>query len=133
MYLPFIGSEEIVGVLGIFPNKEKQFADPDQLHMLEMFVNQAALAVEGARLAASAIDAETNIENERLRNLLLTTFSYELPEPLTSISRTASELLKPENIKDESKQRALIQKMRKEIDRLNTLIAELPQIIESEK
>ncbi len=133
MYLPFIGSEEMVGVLGVFPNEEKQFADPDQLHMLEMFVNQTALAVEGARLAAAAIDAETNIENERLRNLLLTTFSYELPEPLTSISQTAAELLKPENMKDESKQRALIQKMRQEIDRLNTLIAELPQIIESEK
>ena len=63
----------------------------------------------------------------------MTTFSYELPEPLTSISQTASELLKPENIKDESKQRVLIQKLRQEIERLNTLIAELPQIIESEK
>jgi two-component system sensor histidine kinase KdpD len=133
MYLPFTGAEKTVGVLGVFPTQEKQFVDPEQLHILEMFVNQTALAVEGAQLAAAALDAESKIENERLRNLLLTTFSSGLTEPLTSISQTASELLKPENFHNESKRAALIEKMRQETERLNTLIAELPQIIESKK
>jgi two-component system sensor histidine kinase KdpD len=133
MYLPFTGAEKTVGVLGVFPTQEKQFIDPEQLHILEMFVNQTALAVEGAQLAAAALDAESRIENERLRNLLLTTFSSGLTEPLTSISQTASELLNPENINNESKRAALIERMRQETERLNTLIAELPQIIESEK
>lgn len=133
IYVPFVGAEKTVGVVGIFPGDDTQFVDPDQFHMLEMFVHQTALAVEGAQLAASAIDAEANIENERLRNLLLTTFSSELTEPLTSISQTASELFKPGNIKDDSKRLVLIEKMRQETDRLNTLIAELPNIIESEK
>jgi two-component system sensor histidine kinase KdpD len=133
VYLPFMGAEKIVGVLGVFPIEEKQFVDPEQLHMLEMFVSQTAFAVEGAQLAATALDAVNKVENERLKNLLLTTFSSELTEPLTSISQTASELLKPENLNEESKHAALIKKMRKDIDRLNTLIAELPQIIESEK
>jgi two-component system, OmpR family, sensor histidine kinase KdpD len=131
--LPFTGSEKTVGVVGIFSNNDKQFLDPDQFHILEMFVNQTALAVEGAQLAAAALDVEAKIENERLRNLILTTFSSELPAPLISISQTASELLKPENIRDESKRAVLIEKMRSEVDRLNKLIAELPQIIESEK
>jgi two-component system sensor histidine kinase KdpD len=133
MYLPFAGAEKTVGVLGIFPSSEKQFVDPEQLHILEMFVNQAALAVEGAQLAAAAFDAESRIENERLRNLLLTTFSSGLAEPLTSISQTASELLNPENLNNGPKRAALIEKMRQETKHLNTLIAELPQIIESEK
>ncbi|MFH1201650.1 MAG: sensor histidine kinase KdpD [Candidatus Omnitrophota bacterium] len=133
MYLPFTGAEKTVGVLGVFPTQETQFVDPEQLHILEMFVNQTALAVEGAQLAAAALDAESRIENERLRNLLLTTFSSGLTEPLTSISQTASELLNPENLNNESKRSALIEKMRQETERLNTLIAELPQIIESEK
>jgi two-component system sensor histidine kinase KdpD len=133
MYLLLTGAEETVGVLGVFPGEEKQFEDPEQLHLLEMFVSQAALAVEGAQLAASALEAESKIENERLRNLILTTFSSGLTEPLTSISQTAAELLKFENIKDDPKRAALIEKMRREIERLNTLIAELPQIIESEK
>ena len=132
IYLPFVGAEKTVGVVGVFPGEENQFLDPEQFHMLEIFVNQAALAVEGAQLAASALDAETKIENERLKNLILTTFSSGLAEPLTSISQTASELLRQENTVDNSRRVELIKKMRKEVERLNTLIAELPGIIESE-
>jgi two-component system, OmpR family, sensor histidine kinase KdpD len=130
MYLPFLGAEKTVGVLGVFPVDEKQFVDPEQLHMLEMFVSQTALAVEGAQLAATALDAVTKVENERLRNLLLTTFSSGLSAPLTVISRTAAQLLKPENFNNESTRARLIAQMRQETERLNTLIAELPQIIE---
>ena len=133
IYLPFIGAEKTVGVVGIFPSEDKQFVDPEQLHMLEMFVNQTALAVEGAQLAASALEAEAKIENERFKNLLMTTFSSGLTEPLTSISQTASELLKPENFNNETKRAELTTKIRQETERLNTLIQELPGIIESEK
>lgn len=133
IYLPFTGSEKTVGVIGIFSNDDKQFLDPEHFHILEMFVNQTALAVEGAQLAAAALDAEAKIENERLRNLLLTTFSSELPAPLTIISQTTSELLKPENIRDETKRAALIERIRKEVQGLNQLIAESSKIIESEK
>jgi K+-sensing histidine kinase KdpD len=101
--------------------------------MLEMFVSQTALAVEGAELAATALDAVAKVENERLRNLLLTTFSSGLSEPLTAISRTAAELLKPENFHNDSTRMRLVGQMRQEIERLNTLIAELPQIIAFEK
>jgi len=133
MYLPFMGAEKTVGVLGVFPIQEKQFVDPEQLHILEMFVNQTALAVEGAQLAAAALKAESRIENERLRNLLLTTFSSGLTEPLTSIVQTAKELLNPDNLNNTSRRAELIERMRQETERLNNLIAELPQIIESEK
>jgi two-component system sensor histidine kinase KdpD len=133
IYLPFLGAEKTVGVLGIFQSDENQFVDPGQLHMLEMFVNQTALAVEGAQLAATALDAVAKVENERLRNLILTTFSSGLSEPLTVISQTAEELLKPENFNNEPTRARLIEQMRKEAGRLNALIVELPQIIEFEK
>ena len=132
IYLPFVGAEKTVGVLGIFPTRDKQFVDPEQWHILEAFVNQTALAVEGAQLAATALEVASKIESERLKNLLLTTYSSELPGPLTSISETTSQLLKPENIKDDSKRAALIEKIKREVERLNTLISEIPQIIESE-
>jgi two-component system sensor histidine kinase KdpD len=133
VYLPFVGAEKTVGVIGVFGSEDKQFVDPEQFHILEMFVAQTALAVEGAQLAAAALDAEAKIKGERLRNMLLTTFSTGLTEPLTSISQTAAELLDKENIKDDSKRAALIKKMREEIERLNTLIAELPELLELEK
>jgi K+-sensing histidine kinase KdpD len=46
-----VGSQETVGVLGVFPREAGQFLNPDDFHILEMFVNQTAVAVEGARLA----------------------------------------------------------------------------------
>ena len=121
IYLPFNGSEKTVGVVGVFPKEDKQFVDPEQFHMLEMFVKQTAFAVEGAQLAAAALDAESKIENERLRNLLLTTFTYDLGESLTAISEAAKELLNPENINNEAKRASIIQKICKEADSLNKL------------
>ncbi len=120
-------------MIGLFPQEEKQLTDPDRLHILEMFVSQTALAVEGALLAVVAVKAESEIENERLRNMLLSTFSMDLPEPVKIISEAASELAKPENINDRSKRDGLIQKIREETKRLNDLSAEMTSIIKTEE
>lgn len=133
VYLPFVGTEKTVGVIGLFPQEEKQLTDPDQLHILEMFVSQTALAVEGALLAEVAVKAESEIENERLRNMLLSTFSLDLPVPLKAISDAASELLKPGIINDRSKRDELIQRIREETKRLNNLSEEMTTIIKSEE
>ena len=133
VYLPLAGTEKSIGVIGLFPQEAKQLADPDQLHILEMFANQAALAVEGALLAAAAVKSESDIENERLRNMLLSTFSMDLPKPLEIISEAAAELLKPENINDKSKRNEFIQKIKDEAKRLSDLSAEMTDIIKSEE
>ena len=133
IYLPFLGAEKIVGILGIFPEDDKQFVDPEQFHILEMFVSQTALAVEGAQLAAAAIDAEAKVESERLRNMLLSTFSLDLPKPLKVISEAASELLKPESAENRIRRDELIQKIKKEADRLNDISSEMTDIIESKE
>ena len=133
LYLPFIGAEKNIGVIGLFPSEAKQLTDPDQLHILETFVNQAALAAEGALLAAAAIKSESDIENERLRNMLLSTFSLDLPAPLKNISDAVSELLKPDNINDNSKRGELLQKIRGEAERLNNLSQEMTEIIKSKE
>jgi len=133
IYLPLAGAEKTVGVAGLFPKEEKQLTDPDQLHILEIFVKQTALAAEGAQLAAMAIKTEAEIESERLRNLLLSTFSLDLPEPLKIISEAAAELLKPENISNKSKLGELIQKIRNEAKRLSELSSEMTKIIKSEE
>ena len=133
LYLPFVGAENIVGVIGLFPQEAKQLLDPDQLHILEMFVNQTALAVEGAQLAAAAIKTESEIEHERLNNLLFGTFSLDLPKPLKIISDAAADLLKPENINDKPRRDELIKKIREEAKRLNDLSSEMTEIIKSKE
>jgi len=130
LYLPLSGLERALGVLGVFPKDKNPFTNPEQLHLLQMLVNQTALAVEGVELAFAALRAEDTIEKERVHNLLLSTFSYELPVPLSEISQAADELLKPEIFKDEEKKNALIKQIRRKAQELNKLSAELPKIIE---
>ncbi|MGE5307711.1 MAG: DUF4118 domain-containing protein [Deltaproteobacteria bacterium] len=129
LYMPLVGAEKTIGTVGIFSFEEKQFTDPEQFHMLELFAHQAAVAVEGAQLAAAAIDARTKVETEHMRNLMLTTFTYDLPVPLQRIASLAEQLLKPENLDNPEKRRELIASLRQETERLNSLITELPKII----
>jgi two-component system sensor histidine kinase KdpD len=46
LYLPLRTSRGIVGVLGVHPADPQLLVSPDQLHLLEAFANQIALAVE---------------------------------------------------------------------------------------
>ncbi len=133
IYLPLTGAEKTVGVIGLFAQGDKQLIDPEQLHILEMFVNQTALAAEGAQASATAIKTEAEIESERLRNLLLSTFSLDLPAPLKIISEAAAELLRPENTDNKAKRDELVQKIRDEAKRLSELSSEMTEIINSEE
>ena len=98
-----------------------------------MFVSQAASAAEGAQLAAVAVRTEAEIESERLRNLLLSTFSLDLPKPLNTISDAAAKLLDHANIDDKLKRNDLIQRIRVEAKKLSDLSTEMTKIIKAEK
>ena len=132
LYRPLVGLERTLGVLGLFPRDKNTFANPEHLHLLQMLVNQTALAVEGAELAFAALRAGDAIEKERVHNLLLSTFSYELPGPLSEISQAAANLLDPAIFNDEIKKNAFIKQIREKSQELNKLAAELPKILESE-
>jgi two-component system sensor histidine kinase KdpD len=54
LYLPLSGSKGMIGVIGILPLKRERMFDPDEMHLLETFVNQMALAVERAWLGDQA-------------------------------------------------------------------------------
>jgi two-component system sensor histidine kinase KdpD len=133
LYVPLTGSQEIVGVLGVFPSDEKQFLNPDNFHILEMFVSQTALAVEGAHLAEANIRAEAELGKTRIRNVILDTATYDVRGALDVISKSASELLKQEIIVDESKRNSLIKKIIGQAEQLDNLAVDLPKIMDELK
>jgi two-component system sensor histidine kinase KdpD len=133
VYVPLSGAEKTVGVMGLFSKEVKQFADPEQLHMLEMFASQAAVAVEGAQLAEVAIKSESDIENERFRNMLLSTFSLDISAPLKSISESSSQLLELEGTNGNPQKEALIKKIQSQVQRLNNLYGEITEILKSKE
>jgi two-component system, OmpR family, sensor histidine kinase KdpD len=132
-YIPLTGSHETVGVLGIIPGDDKQFLDPDNFHILEIFVMQTALAVEGARLAEANIKAESELLNAGFRNMIFDTAKYDVKRAIEAISKSASELTKQEIIDDKLKRDSLIKEIIKQADELDNLASELPKIIDELK
>ena len=125
LYLPLIGSRGGVGVLGVRPVDPRPLQAPEQLHQLEAFASQTALAIERAQLAEEAERAQVRAETERLRNSLLSSVSHDLRTPLASITGAASTLLENETHLDAGTRRDLLESLHEEADRLNRLVQNL--------
>ncbi|HEV8673540.1 MAG TPA: DUF4118 domain-containing protein [Methylomirabilota bacterium] len=125
LYLPLAASRGPLGVLGVRPGIRRAFAAPDQLHLLEAFAGQTALAVERATLAEQAEQAQLRVESERLRSTLLSSVSHDLRTPLATITGAASSLLDGADQLDAPARRELLQAIHEEADRLNRLVNNL--------
>jgi len=125
LYLPLQAPRGPVGVLGVRPADRHALDAPDQLHQLETFANQTALAIERAQLADEAQDAQVRIETERLRSSLLSSVSHDLRTPLATITGAASTILESGPRLDAQTRQELLESVREEADRLNRLVQNL--------
>ena len=125
LYLPLQAPRGPVGVLGVRPPDGHAFDAPDQLHQLETFSNQTALAIERAQLADEAQDAQVRIETERLRSSLLSSVSHDLRTPLATITGAASTILESGSQLDAQARQELLESVREEAERLNRLVQNL--------
>lgn len=125
LYLPLLGSRGPVGVLGVRPPTPHAFDSPDQLHQLETFANQTALAIERAQLADESQEARLRIEAERLRSTLLSSVSHDLKTPLAAITGAAGTLLEEGARLDPGTREELLQSVYEEADRLTRLVQNL--------
>jgi two-component system, OmpR family, sensor histidine kinase KdpD len=80
LYLPLVASRGTIGVLGVQPGNPQALAAPEQLHLLETFAAQTALAIERAILAEEAQQAQLRAESERLRSALAAGSHEKPPE-----------------------------------------------------
>jgi two-component system, OmpR family, sensor histidine kinase KdpD len=125
LYVPLLGSRGAVGVLGVKPKEAHAFDSPEQLHLLETFANQTALAIERAVLAEEAQAAQLRVQGERLRNSLLSSVSHDLRTPLAVITGSASTLLESGSALEATVRQDLLQTIRVEAERLNRLVQNL--------
>jgi len=126
IYLPLSALQRCVGVLGLRPRDATQLQIPEQMHLVEALVNQAAVAMERVQLAEAAREAGVQIESERLRNVLLSAISHDFRTPLATIIGSASTLRDsaPGRL-DESQRKALLDTLLHEAGRMNRLIGNL--------
>jgi two-component system sensor histidine kinase KdpD len=125
LYLPLTAARGTVGVLGLVPSSDEAFAAPEQLHLLETFAAQTALAIERVALVEEAQQAHLRSETERLRNSLLSAVSHDLRTPLATITGSASALVEQEAGLDAAARRELAQAIQEEAERLNRLVHNL--------
>ena len=125
LYLPLIGGTRTLGVLAIALGKRKEPLTASQGQILDVFVKQAALALERALLAEETEQNRLTAETERLRSTLLATMSHDLRTPIAAITGAATALLDPSTALPASEQRDLIETIREEADRLHRIVRDL--------
>lgn len=118
LYLPLLGAEAQVGVLGFLPGDRP--LDLAATRLLETFANSLGMALERAVLAKESNDARVLAESERIRSTLLSSISHDLRTPLTSITGAATSLKE-----GNPNQTALIETIHDESVRLNHQIQNL--------
>jgi two-component system sensor histidine kinase KdpD len=124
LYLPLVASQRTIGVLGLclyIPN----LLSPEQLHLLENFATQTALAIERDYLTEETRHSQLQIETERMRNSLLSSVSHDLRTPLATITGAASSLLEDGKSLSPQTRRELLTAVYEEAGRLNRLVGNL--------
>ena len=105
--------------------RARSLTTPEQLHLLETFAAQTALAIERVALVDEAQQARLRSETERLRTSLLSAVSHDLRTPLATITGSASALVEQEAELDGAARRELAQAIQEEAERLNRLVHNL--------
>lgn len=93
LYVPLLGKKGPVGVLRVLPKDPERFLVPEQLHLLEGFSNQIAMALEVDRLQNEAQKTELQIESDRVRSILLKYISHNMHVPLIDIMSSVNHLI----------------------------------------
>jgi two-component system sensor histidine kinase KdpD len=124
-YLPLRGAREIVGVMGVLPGANSQAFAPDQLQLLEVFANQAALAIERTRSQHAAEAARVQMQTEEIRSSLLSAVSHDLRTPLASITGAASTLRSQGDKLPPETRQELLESIAEEAERLSRLVSNL--------
>ncbi len=93
-YTPLIASGGVMGVIGLMPHEEKSTGySTDKIELIEAFSGITASALERAQSAEIVEKTIVEAENEKLRNILLSSVSHDLRTPLVAITSAASTLL----------------------------------------
>ena len=132
LWVPLRTGGRGLGALGVRPSDPGRFRDPAARLMLESFADQAASALERARLADVGRRADLEIQTERLRNALLSSVSHDLRTPLGAIEGAATTLRERGADLAAGTQQQLLETIQLESRRMNHLIGNLLEMVRVE-
>ncbi len=124
------GEVVTLGLLGLRPAAEAP--DPEADRALEALLDQAAVALERARLADIAANARARGETEALRTALLTSLGHDLRTPLTTIRGAAETLRSTGPALNEATRADLLSSIEEEATRLARWMSAILDIVRLE-
>jgi signal transduction histidine kinase len=124
--VPIISKEKLIGALNLGYKPGKEIYSNEDLELLSTLANQAAVAIENARLYQNLKQSQDTLRRaDRLSSLGLLTagLAHEIRNPLVAI-RTFTQLL-PERYEDAEFRNGFQSLALKEVDRICGLITDL--------
>jgi two-component system sensor histidine kinase KdpD len=91
LYLPLVGTSDIVGVLVFNPGSKTRLL-PEDMEFLLIVTRQLAIGIEREILNDKSRQAQQLRESERLHQTILDSISHEIRTPLTAIMGASSAL-----------------------------------------
>ncbi len=121
-FRPLVGVRGRAGVAGV---ESRAMAGTDEERLVMAMLDQGAVALERAQLAAVTVENEALRRSDKLRAALLNSISHDLRTPLSTVMGSATTLidygptLRPEVASD------LLVSIREEAERLNRYVGDL--------
>lgn len=122
-FRPLMSPHGVVGVCGVAFGQEG--LDPNAERMLTAILDQAAIAIDRARLSAESAAQAAQIESERYREALLSSISHDLRTPLATITGAVTSLRQLGDRMPPASRDDLLQSIEEESARLTRFVANL--------
>jgi PAS domain S-box-containing protein len=121
---PLKAQDKTVGLITLIAQSRDRFS-PENVDLLTAIGHQVGVAVDNARLAEEAAEAEILQELDRLRSELIANVSHELRTPLGLIKVFCTTLLRKDVEFDRETQREFLQDIDEETERLEKIVDNL--------
>ncbi|HTQ38442.1 MAG TPA: DUF4118 domain-containing protein [Pirellulales bacterium] len=125
IWIPLIGSQRLMGVMGVRPGDVRRLFDVEERRMLETCASLIALAIERDQSRLEVQQAQLRVQAEEFRNALLSSVSHDLRTPLAMIAVTAASLLDNSTDPNSAGSREMLQTMVDESHRLSRQVDNL--------
>jgi two-component system sensor histidine kinase KdpD len=125
MFRPLRSSNVVLGALGVEFESDAASADSSSESGLQALADLAAIAVERTMLVEKAANTTAAVENERLRNALLSSLSHDLRTPLSSIVGAVTSLRELGSKMSEADRSDLLAAIQEESERLSRFVSNL--------
>lgn len=125
LFLPLVGTKEVVGVFVFQPIRKINRMDPEKENLLISIVSQLGVSIERHFLMKRLNENQRLKDSEELHQTLLNSISHEMRTPLTAIMGSAYAIENEDSVSDKNRIKSLAQEIQESGDRLNRVIENL--------